>query len=67
MSVINECLENKTKSIEENVNNKSIKVETSFESLSDSKLYEIAKSYIPKEDCLDKYAMEQILNCKKLQ
>ena len=57
--------ENKIKNVEENRNKKNTKLETSFESLSDSKIYEIAKGYITKEDYLDKCEMEQILKNKK--
>ena len=67
MNIINECFKNKNqKNIEESVNNKKEKekLETSFESLSDSKIYELAKNFIPKEECLDKHAMEQILKNK---
>ena len=69
INIINECFENKKKQEINNNNNQSINqnknIETSFESLSDSKIYELAKSYIPKEEILDKNAMEQILKNKK--
>ena len=68
INIINECFENKNnKNIEKNENNnKNEKLETSFESLSDSKMYELAKTFISKDECLDKHAMDQILKNKKL-
>ena len=66
MNIINECFEKKN--IEENKDEKNYqneKVETSFESLSDSKLYELAKSYIPKEDYFDRNEMEHLLKNRK--
>ena len=68
INIINECIENKNKEKDINNNqnvNQNKNIETSFESLSDSKIYELAKSYIPKEEILDKNAMEQILKNKK--
>ena len=68
INIINECFENKNKEKDINNNqniNQNKNIETSFESLSDSKIYELAKSYIPKEEILDKNAMEQILKNKK--
>ena len=70
LNIINECFEQKNKKENNNNNrNKNYKYEkldTSFESLSDSKLYELAKSYIPKEENLDRGEMEQILKYKKI-
>ena len=70
LNIINECFEQKNKK-ENNNNNRNKnyqneKLDTSFESLSDSKLYELAKSYIPKEENLDRGEMEQILKYKKI-
>ena len=67
--VINENFDYKAKNnniddkYENNNNDKSLK--TSFESLSDSKMYELAKTYIEKDECLDKHEMEEILKNKK--
>ena len=66
MNIINECFEKKNiKENKEEENYQNEKVETSFESLSDSKLYELAKSYLPKEDYFDRNEMEHLLKNRK--
>ena len=70
-NVINEKFEKNNINNNNNINNVENKnndkcLKTSFESLSDSKMYELAKTYIEKDECFDKHQMEQILKTKKI-
>lgn len=72
MNIINEYYESKKNdekinknSDNENNNDKEKDLETSLESISDSKMYELAKSYIPVNEYLDKTELENILKNKK--
>ena len=72
MNIINEYYESKKNdekinknSDNENNNDKEKCLETSLESISDSKMYELAKSYIPVNEYLDKNELENILKNKK--
>ena len=72
MNIINEYFESKKndEKINKNLNNennndKEKGLETSLESISDSKMYELAKSYIPVNEYLDKTELENILKNKK--
>jgi len=72
MNIINEYYESKKNdekenknSDNENNNDKEKCLETSLESISDSKMYELAKSYIPVNEYLDKTELENILRNKK--
>ena len=69
LNITNEKFENKNNNIKENINNninnKEKCLDTSFESLTDSKMLELAKTYVQKDECLDMHEMEQILKNKK--
>ena len=72
MNIINEYYESKKNdekinknSNNDNNNDKEKDLETSLESISDSKMYELAKSYIPVNEYLDKNELENILKNKK--
>ena len=67
-NIINEYYESKKneKINIANIDNEKEKcLETSLESISDSKMYELAKSYIPVNEYLDKTELENILKNKK--
>ena len=64
LNISNEKLINKNIKNIDNYKKKEKCLEASFESLSDAKIYELAKTYIQKDECLNIHEMEVLKNKK---